>query len=99
MNTHFDMQKYKKQSRRRGTKFMIAVNWRMGEGLRPKMKMNFIYGVLLPLWKRDDLEWQNVHNFLFSVVPARDLLSNYVATEGLAHDNNSPNHSQANHLM
>lgn len=43
------MQKHKKQIRRRGTKFLIVVNWKMGKGLRLKMKMNFLHGVLRPV--------------------------------------------------
>lgn len=84
MNIHFNMQKHKKLIRRRGTKFLIVVNWRMGKGLRLKMKMNFLHGVLPPYEKEMTLtgkmftmfysRWCLLDTYDLIILPQKDLL-------------------------
>lgn len=52
MDTCFNIQKHKKQMRRRGIKFMMVVNCRIGEVLRPKIKINFMCGVPFSFMKQ-----------------------------------------------
>lgn len=75
---------------------MIVVDLRMGEGNETgdEGPSKFYPWCPISFMIKDNLKWQNFNNFLFLVVAARCLLSNYVDTEGLAH-NNPLNHFQA----